>query len=167
VDGDIAYVADNTDGGLKVLDMASPGDPRILYKVLLPGYCQSAERGSDLLFSAYRNYGVRAFRVARQPSLEGRATTPVLTLLSSVHRARHRVHETLPLWDDSTTPSSRRLVAFAGDAAGIDIYDYTDPSAPLLVGEQATPDAAFGLSAHRGFLYVACWDAGVVVYRLP
>jgi len=166
VDGDIAYVADNTDGGLKVLDIARPDDPQLLLKVLMPGFCQSVERRGELLLSAYRTHGVRVFRVEPRPPAADRASTPGLTLLSSVHRTRNRVQETLPLWDDNATAPQRRLAAFADDAAGIELYDFADPAAPLLVGEQRTPDSTLGLAFHRGFLYAACWNAGVVVYDL-
>ncbi len=52
----------------------------------------------------------------------------------------------------------------AAGAAGLLIYDLTDPRAPRLIGRQPTADSALGVRVHDGLAYIADRDGGLRIY---
>jgi hypothetical protein len=151
------YVADNFDGGMKVVRLDMPRPPLYL-KISMRGFCDALMLRDDLLIASYRNFGIRFFRIGSQDADD--STTPAVTLLSSVQRSKHRVRK-FAVQDN--------LLAVADDQAGIELYDLSDITLPVLLGEYRNHDEkapAMSCAFHKGLLYVASWDAGVQVFEL-
>ncbi len=162
----LAWIADNLDGGLKVLDLGNPEAPELLLKVSLPGYCDSLHMSGDLLACAYRNRGTRLFRVLPGAPATDHATTPSVEFLAGVHRSGNRVQDAITFRIGAGGKDDWPVLAVADDRAGIALYDLSDPRVPLLAGEAATPDAAISCVWHAAHLVASCWDGGVVVYKV-
>jgi hypothetical protein len=162
----LAWVADNLDGGLKVLDLGNPAAPALLLKVQLPGYCDSLHLRGDLLACAYRNRGTRLYRVRPGTPATDHATTPSVELLAGVHRSGNRVQDAITFMLGAPGSGEWPAMAVADDRAGIALYDISDPQAPLLAGEVATPEAAMSCAWRSGHLVASCWDGGLVVYKV-
>jgi hypothetical protein len=153
VRGRHAFLADNTDGGLKIVDVAEPAAPVLLFKVSMPGFCDALALHGDLLFVAYRNYGTRLFRITEPPEPpHAPLTSASLELLCQVARSTDRVRSLLPL-------GSGLIVA--NDSAGVEWYDCTDPRLPVLTAEWRTPSEVMSVIERHGLLYVSAWDAGL------
>lgn len=153
VRGRHAFVADNTDGGMKIVDMADPAAPVLLFKISLPGFCDALALHGDLLFAAYRNYGTRIFRIAGPADDADRTlTSGSLELLTQVARSTDRVRNVLPLGN---------ALVLANDDAGVEWYDCSDPHLPVLVAEWRAPDEVMSVTERGGLLYVSAWNAGV------
>ncbi|MCX7718226.1 MAG: hypothetical protein N2111_07475 [Candidatus Sumerlaeaceae bacterium] len=155
VRGRHAIVADNKDGGMKIVDVADPAAPVLLFRVLLPGFCDALALQNDLLFAAYRNYGTRIFRILTPANAADEIlTSQSVELLSQVVRSTDRVRNVLPLG---------RLLVLANDSAGVEWYDCSNPSLPVLIAEWRAPDDVMSVAERDGLLYVAAWNAGVRV----
>src|SRR5262249_15389136 len=141
----------------------NPKRPTLLIKVALRGFCEAAAKEDNILFCAYRNYGLKSFRVRGplETAAEDNSSTFSLTLLCSNYRSKDRVRD-LTLFDS--------FLAVADDEGGLDLYDVSKPELPLLCDE-FRPDEGTGASAqsvrmYKGFLYVPSWDGGLYVLRV-
>ena len=162
--GSLTLLADNADGGLRVIDLARPEAPVALGAFLMSGFAESVHADDTLVASAWRTGGTRLHAVAGDAASVLRP--PVL--LATTYRSRNRCHDArvLTAVPDGAAPADRQLMAVADDLNGVDVYDVADPALPLLVGEHHTDGAASALAEYRGHLLVACWDAGLVLLRI-
>lgn len=162
--GRLAFLADNADGGLRVIDLADPARPVLLGSHMMRGFAESARVADGLLVTAWRTGGAGIFRLGDAESDAPAPPEPVCT----VYRSRNRCHDALVLGTapGGASPAGRRLMAVADDVNGIDVYDIARLETPLLVGGLDTDAAASGLAEFRGHLLAACWDAGLVVARI-
>jgi hypothetical protein len=165
LDGNIAYLADHFDGGLKVLDIRETTAPQAFFQVRMRGFCESVSCRGDLLAVGYRNYGVRLFRIARQydgsSKARDRQTTPSLQYLCNVVRTRSEVR------DLQLLPNN--LLVVANDIGGLELYDLRNPQLPLLLDEHefdAPNTAAQSVQEHDGYIYVPSWDGGLYVFKI-
>jgi hypothetical protein len=153
----IGFLADNFDGGMKVFDLSVPADPRPFYQVRIRGFCDSVDFRDNVLFAAYRTYGTRLFRLNDEAGVaDDRPATPSLTHLCTLFRSNDHVRNAVPVDDD--------LLVVANDESGIDLYDVTNPSAPVLVDIHRTSGTAMSAAQYRGIVYVTAWDQGILVF---
>lgn len=157
VAGSVGYLADNLDGGLKVLNLSQPGSPALFLKIQLPGYCDSVALGNDLLISGYRNYGTRVLRITNAEA----GTTPSLYLLCTIYRSKDRVRDA-----KITQTAKDSYAVIADDEGGIDLYSLRNPAEPLLQDEFRTTDAASAITLANGMIYASCWDAGIEILAI-
>lgn len=161
--GRFGFLADNMDGGLKVLDLSDLQAPRLDQKILLRGYCDRLCLANDLLLAAYRHFGTRLFRLSPPPAdllLQPR-TSASLALLCTTFRPN------LHSRDAITLPGN--LMAVACDTYGVELYSLASPQLPVLLDEAryCQPEAsAMACAWHKGFLYVASWEAGLKIFRI-
>lgn len=163
LDGNVAYLADHFDGGLKVLDLKNPSSPKPFFQVSIRGFCESVSRRGSLLAVGYRNYGFRLFEIS---SLSGEAnrdkqTTPVLRLQCNSVRTRSEVRDLLPIGDN--------LLLVANDVNGLELYDVSNRKFPLLLDEYEFGNAATAaqsVKTHSGHIYVPSWDGGLYILRI-
>ena len=163
LDGNIAYLADHVDGGLKVLDIAKPAEPQPFFQVALRGFCESVTRRDDLLAVGYRNYGIRLFELKRMPPdcARDEQTTPALRLLCNVMRGRSEVRDVLLLDHD--------LMVAANDVTGLELYDVHNRELPVLLDEyefRNESTSAQSVQEHNGYLYVPSWDGGLYILKV-
>lgn len=150
------FLADNFDGGMKLINLSTPRNPQPWYQVLIGGFCEHVELKKDLLSVSYRNYGFSLFKLSLQ-----KESTPSLTLFSTARRSRSRVRTT------SILPNQRLVVA--NDEAGVELYDVANPSLPYLCDEytfSSEAQSAQSCKFHDGYVYVPCWDGGLNVFRV-
>lgn len=162
--GSMAFLADNADGGLRVIDLSDLARPTLAGSYLMRGFAESARVSDGLLVAAWRTGGTRVFRLGGA----GRDATTAPLPVCTVYRSRSRSHDAMVLGapPEGASPAGRRLMAVADDVNGVDLYDIARPDLPLLVGGLDTEAAASGLAEFRGHLLAACWDAGLLVARI-
>lgn len=154
----LALMSDNANGGLKILDLSRPDDPRLLLKILMRGYWETATVSGDYLFTTHRMSGLRVFRIAPgAPSGDDRASTPTVAYLSNVVRSKN---------DTRDLVSAGRFLLVCDDLQGVDLYDAINPARPILADEFVTDNAAVTAEEYRGVFYVASWDSGVYALRI-
>jgi hypothetical protein len=66
-------------------------------------------------------------------------------------------------WDVAVGEST--LYVATSDGWGVDIYDLSNPGQPLRTGRASAPTDIRRLTFADGYLYAACWDAGVAIYQ--
>jgi hypothetical protein len=162
-DGNVAFLADNFDGGLKVINLRDPSNLQPFFQINIRGFCESVVRRGNLLAAGYRNYGVRLFRIDRDEKADGldHQTTPSVRLLCTLSRSRTRVRDILPL--------ANQLLVAANDTAGIELYDVHHPQQPVLLDDFEFDDpetAAQSLHFYDGHLYVPSWDGGLYILQI-
>lgn len=157
VSGSLLFSADNTQGGLKVIDIGRPAAPQLLLKIQMNGFCDALTVEKDLLIGNYRTRGTRLFHIDRKPAVDDLESTPAITYLCGVFRGSEysRKAALLDSW-----------MIVANDVTGVELYDLHLPAIPVLVSEYRTPDAAISCAVYRGFIYIPCWDAGLIVMRI-
>lgn len=161
LDGNIAYLADHFDGGLKVINIANPESPEPVFQLTLRGFCESVAVQDDLLLVNYRRYGMRFFHIQRHGDARDEQTTPDLKLLSTVVQGRSQVRGMWPL------PDGNLLVA--NDMMGMQLYNAENPAFPVLQDEvffSKPEDAAQSCAEHDGYVYVPSWDGGLRIFRI-
>jgi hypothetical protein len=157
----IVYLADSRDGGLKALRLVSPGRLEPLYQAELFGACWSLHLHGGQLLAGYFNHGFRIFDLPDNQDLADAATTPVLSLISTVLRNRSMVR--------GIAPVGPHLV-IANEQIGIDLYNVENSALPWLSDEyhfKAKPGMeAQSCAVYRNTIYVPAWEAGLMVFRI-
>jgi len=157
--GRLLLLADNFDGGLKVFGIRNSLELLPYYQVRIPGFCEAVTVTKDLVFCAYRTYGTAIFRLKNAPTNEmDLSLTPTLELFCRLYRTKDYVRDVLPIADD--------FLAVLNSEGGIDLYDVRVPRTPVLVSDFPTPDVAMSAAVFHNWVYVAAWDAGLIVTEL-
>ena len=164
LDGNLCYLADHFDGGLKVVDLSVPENPMPIFQIAMKGFCESVGLNKSLLTVGYRNYGIRYFDVQRHfrsDSAMDRQSTPTISHLCTVSRSNTRVRTM------DFVPG--KFLAIANDESGIELYDLADRSRPLLAAEYTFTNpsqSAQSVLFHKGLLLVPAWDGGLYIFRV-
>ena len=155
----LVYAADGEDGGLKVLRLTADGHFEPLYQANLFGKCEVVMVNDRRLYVGYRRHGFRIFELPDVEAARADGTTPTLRLVSTALRNRSRLRDMV---------TSGPLVVTANEEVGVDAFDVTNPAQPRLVSEyqfRGEPILAQGIALYRGYIYVAGWDGGLLVFR--
>lgn len=154
---EFVFLADHLDGGLKLCRIDSRGAPSLVAMVTMSGFCEAARFGGNLLYSSFRNYGYRIFEFDVDAARADHYSTAALRHLSTAYRSDDRVREILPIGV---------LLLVANDALGVDMYDASDPSRPVVLDSLALQGECQSLEEHSGYIYAACWDGGLSVLQI-
>jgi hypothetical protein len=147
VEGDLLYVADGFQGGLRIADVSDPGAPVEIGSFAMAGSTNDVRVVGGLAYVANGSAGLRVIDVSDP-------TDPFQV-------------------GSFDTPGSARAVAVAGglayvadDSAGLRILDVSDPSAPFEVGSFATPGIAQDVAVNGTLAYVAAGVSGLRVLNV-
>ena len=159
------FIADNADGGLKLLDTTDPAAPRLVAQWNHAGFCESVQSVQHHVVTAWRTGGVAFYGSSMGISGTSRPEIP-MNLNYTIYRSRSYAHDAVILSPDPKKPAYSPLVAVADGGSGVVIYDITNQQLPIKVAEVETGGDATGLVQHGPLLLACCWDAGLVVLKL-
>lgn len=155
------FLADNFDGGMKLVDVSQPDNPRFLLKVGIRGFYDSVSIANRMLYVGCRHYGTRLFQYPERGEVAEDPTSPSLDMICSIFRSKDRVRDVVPF-------NEERMVV-ANDEGGVDLYDTSNHAQPVLLDEwRFGPEGGSAMSAgvYHGYIYVPSWDGGVHVLKL-
>jgi len=137
LDGDHAYVADNT-LGLVVVDLTDPDAPVLIGPVEGSEGLQDVDAADGHVFGAAGSSGVQIFSAAdpAQPELVAEIT-PGGAIISL---------------------SAGNGLLWTANYDGVAAIDISDPAAPVLVGTESTRSWAMGAQATEAGLFLADWN---------
>ena len=141
VDGDYAYLADNSAGvGLKILDISDLSSPSLAGEYVTNGDMQGVFVSGDYAYIADNSVGgllIIDISNPSSPSLIGRYNTPGDAM-------------------DVFVASDYAYVADWNE--GLLIFDISDPTSPVLIGSYNTPNHAWKLSIAGDYAYLVDAD---------
>jgi hypothetical protein len=147
VDGNYAYVADNT-SGLQVIDITNPANPAIA------GYCATPGRAYGVAISGNHAYVADG-------------TSQRLEVIDITNPA------TPTVVGSCLTPGTADAVAVDGDYAyvadafsGLQVISIANPASPSVVGYCSLPDNASGVVLSGDYAYVADGTGGLAVVNI-
>ena len=163
---DLAYLADNADGGIKLLDATNPEAPQLVAQWNHAGFCESVQADEHNLVTAWRTGGVAVY--GRTMGSRSRGPLPEFPIhrTFTVYRSRSYAHDALIPSHGNQTPEYRPLLAVADGGAGVVFYDIMNGRLPVKVAEIETGGDTTSLVEHGPLLLACCWDAGLVVLKL-
>ena len=142
--GSYAYVADGSDGGLRIISISNPSSagrgrlpstPRVM-----PGCCRQ-----------------------RQPSRSWRAATAETWSSTSVPRGADSAGHPRHLWQRRRRRRRGRLAYVAVDIEGLVVFEFSDPDAPTRLGSHLTAGLSSTVAASGNVAYVGTWPPGLRV----
>ncbi len=183
--GQYLYMADGY-SGFQVVDVSDVSNPLIVATVNTPGYSYEVQVAGDYAFVADHNGGLRVVDVSdpASPSLVGSASTANVALGVAISGNLAIVAEGQYLeFFDISNPVSPQLIhtiddpqaayrrisidgnfayVVSGDQ-GLLVFDITDTSDPVLVGQYDTPATAFRVQVAGDVAYVLDQGTGIIV----
>jgi len=176
--------------GVGVLDITDPSDP-VVVKLFEPikleddtlgkadGRCVDAHAIDDVVYFSYSSYGIVSFSIADmiEPLPEGVDPTDIWSkdgpdyrpeALARVELTDIQGYEDVDyeaLYMEPVQAGESLWFYVAGGPAGLMVWDWSDPGAPLLVSVADTVGEATGVAIANGRVYVADHSGGVAAYR--
>lgn len=138
--------------GLVLIDISDESDPQSIGSYFLDGYARDVVTSGSIAYATDSPTGLYVFDLARDGVPE-----PI-----SILHAPAAPRSALQVTD---LPNGSKLLAGIG-AGGLQVYDVTDPMAPVKTATFDTPGQASGLALRGQLAYVADGESGLQVVDL-
>jgi hypothetical protein len=187
VTGDYAYLTDQSNGNLLLLDISDPTSPTLLDSLSTPENMNTVIVEGEYAYVGNAEAGLQVVKVARSmsiPLFAGTYDTPgdardvtvagdyafvadygsglqVIDILDPTNPTLLGTYDTPGLAIDVTVSGDYAFVADYG--FGLQVIDISDPTNPTLLGTYDTPDLAYGVTVAGDYAFVADRASGLQV----
>ena len=149
-DTKVAYI-DHMEG-LVLIDVANESEPQQIGSYFLDGYARDVVTSGPIAYATDSPTGLYVFDLTQEGSPEP------IGILHAPSAPRNALQVT-------ELVDGRKLLAGIGQG-GLQVYDVTDPAAPVKTSTFDTPGRANGLALQDQFAFVSAGDAGLQVIDL-